>query len=283
MKVRWILVAALAALLCMGPLRAPAQTPRITGIAHVALRVSSLAEEEAFFGKLGFEPSVVLVNGAGSAKRTQVFMKINDHQFIELYSRTNPRQALGLVHISYESDDIQGLDALYSQRGLKPPPAVITQARNLLFSLRDPDGLLNEFTQYMPDALQTLDNGKHLGAHRISDELLGFTLPVADLAADRRFYTSLGFDAQDVNGNLRLTLPGNPDLGIELRPAHPGNQPQYLLAVPDARRAAAQLRGAGVNAQRHGNLVFLRDPDGNVFVLMGASSHRLFDAIPGIH
>jgi catechol 2,3-dioxygenase-like lactoylglutathione lyase family enzyme len=282
MKTHWMGMAAMAAL-CVGALRAPAQTPRITGIAHIALRVSDLDKEEAFLGKFGFEESVVLINGSGSTERMQVFMKINDDQFIELYSRNNPRQTLGLVHISYLADDLRGLHALYVQRGVNPPPVVETQAHNLLFEFRDPDGLFNEFTQYMPDGLQAIDRGKHLGPGRISDELLGFTLPVNNLAADRRFYTRLGFEARSVNGNVRLSLPGNPDLRIELRPVRPGGEPQYLLPVADARRAAQQLRHAGVNARQQGDLVFVHDPDGNAFVLLGATSHRLTDAIPWVH
>ncbi len=282
MKTRWLVVAAMAAL-CVGSLRAPAQTPRITGIAHVALRVSDLDKEEAFFGAFGFEESVVLINGSGSSKRMQVFMKINDHQFIELYSQNTPSQPLGLVHISYESDALEGLDELYAKRGLNPPRVILTQAHNFLFSLRDPEGRMSEFTQYLPEGLQAIDFGKHLGEGRIADRLLGFSQPVNNLAAERQFYTRLGFDARDVNGNVRLSLPGNPDLRIELRPAQPGDQPQYLFPVPDARRAAERLRHAGVRERQQGNLVFVRDSDGNVFVLLGATSHRLRDSIPWIH
>lgn len=282
MKTRWIGMAAMAAL-CVGSLRAPAQSPRINGIAHVALRVSDLDKEEAFLGKFGFEESVVLINGSGSTKRMQVFMKINDNQFIELYSRNNPRQKLGLVHISYESDALKELDSLYAQRGLNPPQVIETQAHNLLFSLRDPGGRLSEFTQYMPDGLQAIDRGKHLGADRISDELMGFTLPVNNLAAEKRFYTKLGFDAHNANGNVRLSLPGNPDLRIELRPAQRGDQPQYLLPVPDALGAELRLRHAGINAHRQGNLVFVRDPDGNAFVLLGTRAYGIKDVVPLIH
>ena len=88
----------------------------------------------------------------------------------------------------------------------------------------------------------------HLGERRISDELMGFDLPVRDGAAQKEFYTDLGFEAEEANGNVRLTSPGAPDVHIELRPAHPGSQPQFLFPVPDARKAADELKDAGVKA-----------------------------------
>ncbi len=71
-----------------------------------------------------------------------------------------------------------------------------------------------------------------------------------------------------VNGNVRLTAPGAPDLHIELRPARPGSQPEFLFPVPDAKKALEALEYAGVNAQRNGKLVFVHDPDGNLFVFL---------------
>jgi catechol 2,3-dioxygenase-like lactoylglutathione lyase family enzyme len=108
----------------------------------------------------------------------------------------------------------------------------------------------------------------HLGERRVSVELLGFDLPVRDGAAQKEFYTDLGFEAEEANGNVRLTSPGAPDVHIELHPARPGSQPQFLFPVPDARKAAGELKDAGVKADRDNKLLFVHDPDGNIFVFL---------------
>jgi catechol 2,3-dioxygenase-like lactoylglutathione lyase family enzyme len=97
---------------------------------------------------------------------------------------------------------------------------------------------------------------------------MGFDLPVRDGAAQKEFYIDLGFEPQEVNGNVRLTTPGAPDVRIELRPAHPDAQPQFLFPVPDARKAADVLKHSGTKFDRDGKLIFVRDPDGNAFVFL---------------
>ena len=55
---------------------------------------------------------------------------------------------------------------------------------------------------------------------------------------------------------------------MELRAPGPGSQPEFLFLVPDAKKAYEALEYAGVNAQRNGGLVFVRDPDGNLFIFL---------------
>jgi hypothetical protein len=38
--------------------------------------------------------------------------------------------------------------------------------------------------------------------------------------------------------------------------------------VPDARKAAGELKDAGVKADRDNKLLFVHDPDGNIFVFL---------------
>jgi hypothetical protein len=62
---------------------------------------------------------------------------------------------------------------------------------------------------------------------------------------------------------------------IELRSTHPGAQPQFLFPVPDARKAAEELKNSGAKFDRDGKLIFVRDPDGNAFVFLEAGpEHR---------
>jgi catechol 2,3-dioxygenase-like lactoylglutathione lyase family enzyme len=267
MKSHWISILALTCF-CASP-TVHAQTPAITGIAHIAYRVSDLDKEVKFFAQLGYE--VAFANTSG-AKTTEAFVKIDDRQFIEIYPQTDPSQPLGWMHVCYETDAPYALDSIYAEHGLNPTKVVKAGAGNLLFTLKDPEGRVTEFTQYMPGSRHTHDRGLHLGQDRVSGHLLGFELPVADLAAARKFYLNLGFDVKDAAGAIRLAVPGAPDLRIEVHSAGAGSEPQTLFAVPDARKAADKLRRMGLNGKRHGKLVFVRDPDGNSFVLMETGS-----------
>jgi catechol 2,3-dioxygenase-like lactoylglutathione lyase family enzyme len=251
------------------PMTLFAQPPKpdagIVGIAHIAFRVSDVDREIAFLGKLGYQESFAINNGNRVA---EVFVKINDRQFIELYPQTDPKQPLGWMHVCFEAGDLNVLIKYYDSTGLKAAQVRKAAAGNLISSTNDPEGRVTEFTQYMPGSRHTLDRGQHLGANRVSIQLMGIDLPVKEGAAEKEFYTDLGFEAQAVNGNVRLTAPGAPDMILELRSTHPGAQPQFLFPVPDARKAADALKDSGVNPQRNGKLIFVRDPDGNTFVFL---------------
>ena len=257
------------AFVCTFSAMAMAQPPGpeagIIGIAHIAFRVSDLDQEIAFLGKLGYEKSFTLSNGNAIA---EVFVKINDHQFIELYPRTDPSQPLGWMHVCYEVGDVNVLFNYYQSVGLKLEPVRKASAGNLITGVDDPEGRITEFTQYAPDSKHMLDKGQHLGANRVSTQLMGFDLPARDGAADKEFYTDLGFEPQDAGNSVRLIAPGAPQLHISLRPAQPGSPPEFLFPVPDARKAADQLKSAGIDVTRNDKLVFLHDPDGNMFIFL---------------
>ncbi len=266
MKNRWIAIPALAcALSAVALAQPPAPGAGIIGIAHIAFRVSDLDREIAFLGQLGYEESFAMTNGG---KTTEVFIKVNDRQFIELYPRTDPKQPLGWMHVCFEAGDLNALIKFYDSTGLKAAPVRKAAAGNLISSTNDPEGRVTEFTQYMPGSRHTLDRGQHLGANRVSTELMGLDLPVREGAAEKEFYVDLGFEAQATNGNVRLTTPGAPDVRLELRPASPGAQPEVLFPVPDARKAADTLKAAGVKFDRDGKILFVRDPDGNDLVFL---------------
>jgi catechol 2,3-dioxygenase-like lactoylglutathione lyase family enzyme len=267
-KTYWISTLA-AVLFCASAHGQPPPTPGITGIAHVAFRVSDVDKEVNFLGKLGFEEAFASTNGA---KTLEVFVKVNDSQFIEVYPQTDPKQPLGWMHACYESDALDALDAAYAANGLNPTKVAKGSAGNLIFSLKDPDGRVTEFTQYMPGSRHMQDKGQHLGENRISDDLLGFDLPVGDLAAAKQFYTKLGFDVDDEGSSLHLTAPQAPGLRVVLHTATPHSAPQMLLPVPDARKAADQLHRMGLKVNRQNKLVFVSDPDGNSFVLLETGS-----------
>jgi catechol 2,3-dioxygenase-like lactoylglutathione lyase family enzyme len=264
---------AAGAVLFAGALGAIAQPPApgsgITGIANIALRVSDVDKEVAFLGKLGFEKAFTSTLGPNAL---EVFVKINDRQFIEVFSRTDPKQPVGWMHVCYEAGDLNALQEFYASSGLAASPVKKASAGNLLSTLKDPTGNVTEFTQYMPDSRHSLDHGQHLGPDRVSNSIMGFVLPVSEPGVMQDFYTSLGFEAEGSGSTVHLTTPGAPDLRIEISRAAKGSQPQILLPVPDARKAADQLKRLGVDAALQGKIVFVRDDDGNSFVLLETGS-----------
>ena len=272
-KMRYSGLAAVITLLA-GAVAAQAQAPPapgngIIGIAHIALRASDVDKEVAFLGKLGFEEaftSNLPSNGI------EAFVKVNDRQFIEVYSRTSPSQPLGWMHVCYEAGDLNALQQFYASTGLSPSAVRKASAGNLLVTMKDPSGAVTEFTQYMPGSRHTLDRGQHLGADRVSDAIVGFVMPAQDVAAMNDFYVKLGFEADDEGGAVRLTNPGDPDLRIEIRNGVAGGRPQILMPVPDARAAADRLKHEGVDAVRQDKIVFVHDEDGNSFVLLETGS-----------
>jgi len=278
---RWIPAAVLAVACTVFP-AARAQGPAaITGIAHVAVRVSDLDKEVNFLGKLGFEEAFANTSGATTLL---VQVKVNDRQFIEVYPQTTPPQPLGWMHVCYEADDVNNLNAMYKSNGLNPTAVAKTVSGNLIFSLAGPEGRVSEFMQYMPGSRHALDRGQHLGENRIAGSLLGLNLPVADVPAARQFYVRLGFSAEDSEGTVHLTAPDAADLRIDLHPAGPHQAAQVLLPVADARKAADVLRHAGLAVDKEDKLVFVNDPDGNAFVLIQTGpGEGLLHKVPFVH
>src|ERR1700691_671282 len=183
MKNCWLAIAVLAcALLGRAVAQPPAPDAGIIGIAHIAFRVSDLDREIAFLGKLGYEESFAMTS---AGKTTEVFIKINDRQFIELYPQTDPKQPLGWMHVCFEAGDLDAAIKYYDCTGLKAAPVRKAAAGNLISSTNDAEGRVTEFTQYMPGSRHTLDRGQHLGANRVSTQLMGLDLPVKEGAAEK--------------------------------------------------------------------------------------------------
>src|ERR1700690_1045983 len=157
LKSQTTMAALLLALVWVPGMRA--QMPPLAGIAHMAFRIGDLEKSRDFYGKLGFEQAFTF-DDAG--KITVAFIKINDHQFIELYPRTDGSQKLGFMHFCFETEDIAAAHDVYAKRQLNPTEVSKTRAGNLLFALHDPEGQVLEYIQYLPGSPHWLDHGKHL-------------------------------------------------------------------------------------------------------------------------
>ena len=241
-----------------------AQTPTpptaADGLAHVAFRVSDVVAVRDYYYKLGFEQSFEYSDAKGI---TVSYMKVNDRQFIELYRRNRDEEPLGLMHLCFESTQLEALAAVYEGRGLTHTPPNKGRAGNVLFNLQDPERQLLEHNMYLPGSMHMLDSGKHLGATRISDHMVGATTRAKDMQLVRTFYTEkLG--AKDLGGTaaVRMLFPGRYGEEVDLEPATPDWKPGLVFGVPDVARAQAELKKRGLAAT---------DPDGVRIIFVVAS------------
>jgi len=248
-----------------------AQSRDLAGIAHVAFRVRDAEKSRDFYRSLGFEQAFEF---SEPGKPPVFYIKVNDRQFIELYGRSGNDQQSGLLHVCYEVADIDKLWNEYSKLGLNPTASRKARAGNLLFTLRDPEGQLLEYTQYLPGSLHYEDRGKHLGEHRISQHLARVAVPVDNLRAAELFYASkLAFQRGGASVATCLLLPGNSGDEVELEAATPSARPRLDFAVAHLAQAADYLRVWGIPSRANDDSVAVTDPDGVVILFILEKDH----------
>jgi catechol 2,3-dioxygenase-like lactoylglutathione lyase family enzyme len=275
------------ALLIAAPLVAqPPERPKIVGLSHFAAFAHDYEKSRKFYGEfLGFEEPYSLKNADGSASMT--FFKVNDHQYIELFPEREPNTDRE-SHISFETNDIEGLRKYLASKGVKVP-AELKPGRigNLSFNFTDPAGHTVEMVQYMPNGETVRNYGKFMSDKRISTHMTHVGIIVSDLEPEYKFYTEiLGFKETwrgSSNGKvlswINLKVPDGDDY-VEfmlLKPApdptHRGTAHHLCLQVPSAPDAVAKLKAnpyfaeygkpidihVGINRKRQANIF---DPDG---------------------
>ena len=248
--------------------QAPAPKPDLAGIAHAAIRVADLDKSREFYEKLGYQEAFAMTQGATT---TQSFLKINDHQFIELYPQRQPSEAVGFLHVCFESSEIETLNHIYIERGLSPIAVRKAGAGNLLFTMVGPEKQNLEYTQYMPGSKHTLDQGKHLGANRISEELVAVGIEMQDAAAAREFYLrNLSFVPvpRFDKDQIWFELPGLPSQQVRIIQHAPGTAFVMYFSVPDLKRAVQQLKALHLAIEKKNNTLTIQDPDGNRIVFV---------------
>ena len=235
--------------------------PPIHGLAHVAYGVTDVGKSAAFYERLGFEEAFHFGEGAALS---QVFLKVNDRQFIELY----PKKAgatQSFLHLCFDVDAAEVLHDVYVRRGMTPIDVRKARAGNLLFTLAGPEGQNIEYTQYLPGSLHSNDAGKHLGPNRIGSELMAVGVAFANRDAARTFYLqSLSFEVTAGRPWL-LNLPGpsRQEVLIEQQP----ERARLYLRVQSLEGAAAELKRRGVPTKEVPGALEVVDPDGNLIEL----------------
>jgi catechol 2,3-dioxygenase-like lactoylglutathione lyase family enzyme len=237
----------------------------LAGIAHVALRVSDLTRSRDFYQKLGFEQAFAFTKDGAT---TEVFLKVNDRQFLEMYPQQEPPQEIGFMHVCFESTDLEQLNRAYRARDLTPTPVKKAGAGNLLFTMEGPEHQNIEYTQYMPGSLHSKDEGQHLGANRISEQIFGVSLRMEDPVVARAFYEQkLGFhESRSVieTDLVPLLMPGSSGQVMVISPG----VFQLLLAVPSLHKAAAQLNALQIPFEKKKSMLIVKDPDDNQIALL---------------
>jgi catechol 2,3-dioxygenase-like lactoylglutathione lyase family enzyme len=265
-----LLVAALAIFLAPA-LDAQDQTPPLAGVAHVAIRVKDLAASRAFYEKLGFEQAFDLErNGVPY----ESFIKVNDHQFIELYPVDEKNPNAAFLHVCFEGNDLNAIHDDYVSHGLTPTAVRKAGAGNLLFTLRGPEdgnGVAQniEYTQYQPGSLHSNDQGKHLGPDRVAESILSVTLGMRNPADARDFYLNQ-LQFKPIAGDpMHLHMPGDSGQEIEIALWDKlGARAHLTLRATSLSKAARQLHKQDIKfTKSSANTLTFTDPDGNVLVL----------------
>lgn len=248
------------------------QTPKMAGIAHVAFRVSDVSKARTFYKKLGYEEAFVLDQ---SGTPSEVFFKVNDRQFIELYPQRQPGQQVGFMHICFESNDLQGLHDFYVHRGLAPIAVRRAGAGNLLFTMEGPEKQNIEYTQYMPGSRHSNDRGQHLGPHRISQTIFAAGIAMQDPAAARTFYLDeLAFTpTSPIEPNhFSLVVPGAARQQVEIIQKSSNTAFELFFSINDLRETAAQLKELQIPVEKHRRMLSITDPDGNRLIFVSSKT-----------
>ncbi|MEO8737792.1 MAG: VOC family protein [Edaphobacter sp.] len=246
------------------------RTPPLAGVAHIAIRVHNLDTSRDFYKKLGFDEAFAL---SKDGVVYQSFIKLNDHQFIELYPATEKNPQLGFLHLCFEGADLQAVYDDYIARGITPNVKIRKAgAGNLLFTLKGPmqaDQPQNiEYTQYMPGSRHYTDRGQHLGANRVGTKLVSVTLAMQDPAAAQDFYVKQLQFVPEARNPMVLSLPGDSGEQVEIVPAASlGSRSRITLATSSLRTSSNLLKQAHVSFKSSKQTLTVIDPDGNFIVV----------------
>src|ERR1700727_2432365 len=95
--------------------------PKITGISHVGYFVSDLPQAIAFWHDfLGFDEEYSLTKKDSTDTRI-AFIKINDHQHIELFNEPPTYPPNMMSHLCFTVDDIEAMRTYLRARGFDVP------------------------------------------------------------------------------------------------------------------------------------------------------------------
>jgi len=222
------------------------KSPHIIGMAHMAYYVTDLGKARAYYENLlGFQEAFALKNAEGSDHI--VYIKINDHQYIELVAET-PKNHGFLYDAGFETNDAKGMRDHLASLGLPVPANVVKDAtENLSFDITDPSGFTLQIVQYLPESLTGRTKGKFMPASRISNHIDHLGLLVNDRESSWKFYgDTFGF-VKEGDGS-KMAIPGSEDrfeLGVERKPPTIDRyhiKDHICLSAPDVPKVTTELQ-----------------------------------------
>jgi catechol 2,3-dioxygenase-like lactoylglutathione lyase family enzyme len=276
----------------------PPQRPRITGISHVGYFVSDLPAALRFWHDLlGYDEYFELKKPNSNDVRI-AFIKINDLQHVELFTDTPTVPHNMMSHICFTVDNVEQMRSYLRSQGFDVKPGNgKTKAGDYAFEIKDPDGMLVEFVQSLPDGQEAMAKGKFMPPTRISDKIYHAGFLVGNSQKSIDFYGKvLGFTETWRGGAnpkelswINMKVPDGDDY-VEFMLYHSlpdpkgwGTKNHLSLSVPDIAKAVDELKArpaytayaasakqpvvinTGVNQKRQVNLY---DPDGTRVELM---------------
>ena len=262
------------------------ERPHVSGVAHVAFRVSDMDKSEAFYSSLlGYQEPFSLNENNG--RTATAFVKVNDPQYVELFQGDAQSQGQ-LDHFALYTDDLTAMRAYLQSLGMYIAKDTHKgRIGNPFLTIRDPDGHFVEILQYSSNSLTGQSQGKFMPASRVSDHITHVGIVVTSVDSAMKFYRdALGFREFARGGGsegqpdwIALRVPDGNDY-IELIPFSGKPSPAELkaqehlgLASPDVHKTIAVLKArvpgtspiSSITVQTGGGLppaVNLFDPDG---------------------
>jgi len=292
--------AAAILLLAISPVRGQntaSTRPRITGISHVGYFVSDLPKAIAFWHDfLGFDEPYDLKRAGSDTDVRIAFIKINDHQHVELFNEPPTASPSMMSHLCFTVDNIEQMRTYLRSKGFEVNAGGgKTRTGDYAFEIKDPDGMLVEFVQSLPTGLEMQAAGKFEPDTRISSRIYHVGFLVGNSQKSLDFYGNiLGFTETWRGGAnpaelswINMKVPGGNDY-VEFMlyrnaPGNFGTKNHISLVVPDIEKAVAILNkrpamktygkvltiATGINQKRQVNMY---DPDGTRVELMEANT-----------
>ncbi len=295
------ILASVALLASAGAQEAP-RRPHILGVSHAAFYVTDMAKARAFYeGLFGFQSPFSIPRR--DPKEQLVWIKINDHQTIELFpaSEVAP-DADRLYHIALEVDDAEAMRVYLKSKGVAVPEKTsVGKIGNKNYFVKDPNGNTVEIVEYLADGWTMREKGKFMSDQRVSVHMPHVGVMVGQLDASMKFYGEiLGFaeiwrgGAGKILSWVNMRVPDGTDY-IEFMLYNKAPTRDTLLTkhhicleVPDIVKASEILQSrplpegckppdalkTGVNGKRQINYY---DPDGTRVEIM---EPKTFDGNP---
>jgi lactoylglutathione lyase len=166
------------------------QRPRITGISHVGYFVSDLPKAMGFWHDLlGYDEAYDLKK-TGTGQVRIAFIKINDHQHVELFTDAPTAPPNMMSHLCFTVDDIEQMRTYLRSKGfdVKPGNGGKTRTGDYAFEIKDPDGTLVEFVQTLPTGMEAQAAGKSLPDARIAPSIYHLGFLVGNTPKSLAFY-----------------------------------------------------------------------------------------------